>query len=220
VVVPVHNLHDVIDVVGDHAGALYEPLACVAHALCDPAVASPGDRALVVGPGAMGLLAGQVLRAQGASVTVSGTRRDAARLELARDLGLATVLASDVPDATPGAGFDVVADCSGTAAGIDAGLRATRKGGHFVQVGLAGRPIMLDIDLVTRRELLVTAGFASTPRSWRRAEALVEGGQVLLDPLVTEAFPLDRWREAFDRTRAADGVKLVIDPRLAAVSAA
>jgi L-iditol 2-dehydrogenase len=212
--VPERNLHDVADSVSDHAGALYEPLACVAHALCDPAVASPGDRALVVGPGAMGLLAGQVLASQGARVTLSGTPRDAARLDLANALGLATVLAGDLPAVTPDPGFDVVVDCSGAAAGIDAGLRATRKGGHYVQVGIAGKPITVDIDLVTLRELVVTSGFASTPRSWRRAELLVAGGHVRLDPLVSEAYPLARWREAFDRTRAADGVKLILDPRL------
>ena len=76
----------------------------------------------------------------------------------------------------------------------------------------------MDLDLITVRELAVRAGFASTPRSWRRAEALVDGGLVRLDPLLTEAFPLASWREAFDRTRAADGVKLVIDPRLDGVA--
>ena len=214
VVVPARNLHDVAPGVVEYAGALYEPLACVANALCDPAVASPGDRALVVGPGAMGILAAQVLRSQGADVTISGTVRDAARLELARTFGIAAVDAAALGDATPDGGFDVAVDCSGTAAGIDAGLRATRRGGRYVQIGLTGRPISLVIDLVTLHELTVTSGFASTPRSWRRAEALVAGGHVRLDPLVTEAFPLSRWREAFDRTRAADGVKLVIDPRL------
>jgi L-iditol 2-dehydrogenase len=214
VVVPARNLHDVDAGLGEHAGALYEPLACVAHALCDPAVASPGDLALVVGPGTMGVLAAQVLRAQGARVTLVGTARDAARLADARALGLDTVAANDLADATPDGGFDLVADCSGSAAGIDAGLRATRRGGRYVQVGLAGRPITLDIDLICLRELVVTSGFASTPRSWRRAEALVAASHVRLDPLVTAALPLSRWREAFDRTRAADGMKLVIDPRL------
>ena len=218
VVVPARNLHDVAATVGEHAGALYEPLACAANALCDPPVASPGDRALVVGPGAMGLIAGQVLRAQGAAVTISGTPRDAERLELARALDLETVLAADLAAVIPGEGFDVVVDCSGAAPGIDAALRATRKGGHYVQSRIAGKPITLDIDLITLRELVVTSGFASTPRSWRRAEALVEGGHVRLDPLLTQAFPLASWREAFDRTRAADGVKLVIDPRLDAAA--
>ena len=214
VLVPARNLHEVHPSVGEHAGALYEPLSCVAQSLCDPAVASPGDTALVVGPGAMGILAAQVLRSQGAAVTISGMARDRARLEVARELGFATVEADGLVDATPDGGFDVVADCSGAGPGIDSGLKATRRGGHFVQIGLAGKPIPFDIDIVCLHELTVTSGFASTPRSWRRVEALVEGGHVTLAPLVTQAFPLGRWEEAFARTRAADGLKLVIDPRM------
>ncbi|MFV2064531.1 MAG: zinc-binding dehydrogenase, partial [Chloroflexota bacterium] len=199
-------------------GALYEPLACVAQSLCDPAVASPGDEALVVGPGAMGILSAQVLRAQGAEVTISGTSRDRRRLEMASSLGLAVVEAADLESVAPEGGYDVVTDCSGSAAGIDAGLRATRRGGHYVQVGLAGKPITLDIDLICLRELTVTSGFASTPRSWRRLEALIEGGHVQLDPLVTDVLPLSAWEDGFARTRRADGMKIVLDPRLDAAA--
>jgi L-iditol 2-dehydrogenase len=214
VIVPQRNLHEVHDSVGEHAGALYEPLSCVAQCLCDPAVASPGDTALVVGPGAMGILSAQVLRAQGATVTISGTPGDQRRLDLAASLGLTPVLAGDLEAVIPGAGFDVVADASGNERGIDAGLRAIRKGGHYVQVGLTGKPISLDIDLVCLKELVVTSGFASTPRSWQRVEKLIAAGEVVLDPLVTDVSPLSEWETSFGRTRRADGVKLVLDPRL------
>lgn len=214
VLVPLQNLHQVHASVGEHAGALYEPLACVAQCLCDPAVASPGDTALVVGPGAMGILSAQVLRSQGARVTVSGTQRDQARLDIATSLGLAVTHASELESATPEGGFDVVADCSGSATGIDAGLRATRRGGHYVQIGLTGKAISFDIDLICLRELRVTSGFASTPRSWRRVKALIADGLVQLDPLVTDVLALSAWQEGFRRTRAADGLKLVLDPRL------
>ena len=107
VVVPVHNAHSVDESVGYLAGALYEPLACVAHALCDPAVASPGDSALVVGPGTIGLLAAQVLRSQCASVVVVGTERDTVRLKAASELGFVAVRSEDVPSATPNGGFTV-----------------------------------------------------------------------------------------------------------------
>jgi len=214
VLVPARNLHEVHPSVGEHAGALYEPLACVAHSLCDPAVASPGDAALVVGPGAMGILCAQVLRAQGARVTVSGMPTDRARLGIATSLGLGAVEAGGLEDATPDGGFEVVVDASGSERGIDAGLRAVRRGGHYVQVGLAGRPIRLDIDLVCLRELHITSGFASTPRSWRRAEQLVADGHVVLDPLVSDVLPLSDWQTAFERTRRADGLKLMLDPRL------
>jgi L-iditol 2-dehydrogenase len=214
VVVPAGNLHEVHPGVGEHAGALYEPLACVTHSLCDPAVASPGDRALVVGPGAMGILSAQVLRAQGAIVTVSGAPTDRARLDLAASLGLEVVEADGLHGATPDGGFEVVVDASGNERGIDAGLRAVRRGGHYVQVGLAGRPILVDIDLICLRELRVTSGFASTPRSWKRLEKLVAAGLILLDPLVSDVLPLAEWQAAFERTRRADGLKLMLDPRM------
>jgi L-iditol 2-dehydrogenase len=210
VVVPLHNAHDVAPSISDAAGALYEPLACIAHALCDPAVASPGDSALVVGPGAMGLLAAQVLRAQGAAVTVVGTPRDALRLAAADSLGLTAVETGDL--VPPGAGFDVVADCSGAAAGIDTALHAARKGGRYVQIGLCGKAVPLDVDLICLHELTVSSGFASTPRSWRRTEALVGSGQVRLDPLVSAVMPLAEWEKAVTGTRAGEGVKFVLTP--------
>jgi L-iditol 2-dehydrogenase len=212
--VPQRNLHQVHDSVGEHAGALYEPLSCVAQCLCDPAVASPGDTALVVGPGAMGILSAQVLRSQGAAVTISGTPGDQRRLDIAESLGITPVLAADLERATPEGGFDVVADASGNERGIDAGLRAVRKGGHYVQVGLTGKPISVDIDLICLHELVVTSGFASTPRSWHRVEKLIAGGLVVLDPLVTDVSPLSQWESSFARTRRADGLKLTLDPRL------
>ena len=214
VVLPQRNLHEVHASVGEHAGALYEPLSCVAQCLCDPAVASPGDTALVVGPGAMGILTAQVLRSQGALVTISGTPGDQRRLDIAASLGLTPVLAGDLESVIPGEGFDVVADASGNEHGIDAGLRAIRKGGHYVQVGLTGKPISLDIDLICLKELVVTSGFASTPRSWHRVEQLIASGAVVLDPLVTDVSPLSAWEISFARTRQADGLKLMLDPRM------
>ena len=210
VVVPAHNAHDVDPSVGDAAGALYEPLACVAHALCDPAVASPGDTALVVGPGTMGLLAAQVLAAQGAAVTVVGTPRDSLRLAAAEALGLAAVEVGRL--AVAGVGFDVVADCSGAAAGIDTALRSARKGGRYVQIGLCGKTVPIDVDLICLHELTVSSGFASTPRSWRRAEVLVASRAVLLDPLVSAVFPMGEWEKAVAGTRAGEGVKFLLAP--------
>ncbi len=148
------------------------------------------------------------------TVTITGTPADQQRLDIAASLGLTPVLAADLDAGTPRAGFDVVADASGNERGIDAGLRAVRKGGHYVQVGLTGKPIAVDIDLICLKELVVTSGFASTPRSWHRVEKLIAQGHVVLDPLVTDVSALSEWQTSFGRTRKADGLKLMLDPRL------
>jgi L-iditol 2-dehydrogenase len=72
--------------------------------------------------------------------------------------------------------------------------------------------VPVDIDLICLHELIVSSGFASTPRSWRRAEALVAGGSVRLDPLVSSVIPLADWEKAVAATRAGDGVKFVLTP--------
>jgi L-iditol 2-dehydrogenase len=212
VVVPARNLHRVPDWLGDHAAALCEPLACVANCLLSPAVVSAGDRVLVIGPGAIGLLAAQVARAGGGDVEVVGTERDGARMALAARLGFATAVAGAADDEREP--VDVVVECSGSEGGVRAGLRALRRGGRYVQIGLRGADVTIPFDLVCFHELTITSGFASTPRSWATAMALVAERAAELPPLVSDVLPLERWDEAFARSRAGDGVKLVLDPRL------
>lgn len=209
---PARNLHALPDHVGRHAGALAEPLACVANCLFDPAVVAPGDEVLVIGPGTMGVLAAQAARAAGGRVTLVGLDRDRSRLRIAGDLGLDTVVIDpgESPDVPPP---DVACECSGSAAGASLGLDLVRKGGRYVQVGIFGRPVTVALDSVLYKEIAVTSGFASTPRSWERAMALLRRGLVALDPLVTDVVPLTEWGPAFAATRAAKGMKFVIDPR-------
>ena len=201
-VLPARNLHRVPESLPDAAAALSEPLACVCNSLLDPPRVRPGDDVLVIGPGAIGLIAAQVARACGGRVTVRGTPRDGARLALARELGFATA---------DGGTADVVIECSGSGPGIADGLRAVRRRGRLVQMGLRGADVLVPYDLICFKELTVSAGFASNPQSWRRAMALL--GAVRLEPLVTEVVPLRDWRRAFEASRAGDGVKFVLDPR-------
>ena len=107
----------------------------------------------------------------------------------------------------------MVVECSGAGPGIADGLRAARRRGRIVQMGLRGADVTIPYDLICFHELTVTAGFASNPGSWRRAMALLSAGAVELAPLVTEVVPLRDWRRAFEASRAGEGVKYVLDPR-------
>jgi L-iditol 2-dehydrogenase len=207
-VVPSTNLHRLPDWLDGQAAALCEPLACVCHSVLEPEPAvRAGEDVLVTGPGPVGLLAAQVARAAGGNVHVRGTPRDDRRLAAARELGFETSTTEGSPvDA------DVVIECSGSEAGMAHGLTAARRGGRHVQVGLAGKPVVLPFDLVCFHELTITSGFASTPTSWAKGLDLVTDRRVELDPLLTEVVPLGEWERAFAATRAAEGIKFVLDP--------
>ena len=207
--VPARNLHRIPEPLDGHAAALAEPLACVCNCLLDPDVVREGDRVLVVGPGPVGLLAAQAARAGGGEVHVRGIPRDEPRLAAARALGFET---STPSNSLLLGEFDVAIECSGSAAGIAFGLESAARGGRYVQIGIAGKPVEIPFDLVCYRELTVTSGNASTPSSWRRAMELLERGAVELEPLVTEVVPLAEWERAFAATRAGAGIKYVLDP--------
>jgi L-iditol 2-dehydrogenase len=207
--VPLTNLHRLPDWLEGSAASLCEPLACVSHSLLEPEPAvEAGQDVLVTGPGPVGLLAAQVARAAGGNVHVRGTPRDARRLAAAQGLGFDTSTTED-----PAVEADVVVECSGVEAGMASALAAARRGGRYVQIGLAGKPVTLPFDLVCFHELRVSSGFASTPSSWRKALELVTERRLELEPLVTEVVPLADWKRAFAATRAAEGIKFVLDPR-------
>jgi L-iditol 2-dehydrogenase len=206
-VVPATNLHRIPDWLDAHVAAMSEPLACVCHSLLEQSELRAGDEVLVTGPGTVGLLAAQVARAAGGDVHVRGTPRDEARLDAARALGFESSTTDDGPREA-----DVVVECSGHEAGMTFALESARRGGRYVAIGLAGKPVTVPLDLVCFHELTVTSGFASTPSAWRLALDLLERRAVDLAPLLSAAVPLDDWQDAFAATRAGEGIKFVLVP--------
>ena len=210
--VPAHGIHVVPDWIGDAAASLAEPLACVTNAMAgEQYYVGPGSEVLVVGPGAIGLLAAQTARATGASVTVRGTPRDRARLDAAEKMGFSVQDGSTPIEA---ARFDSVIECSGSPYGVADALAACRKRGHLVELGIIGKEATLPFDNIVFKELTITSDFASNPRSWARAMKLMAEKKVDLEVMVTDVGPLSDWKEFFEKSMSAEGLKYVFDPRL------
>lgn len=219
VLTPATNLHALPEGLGFPEAALVEPLACVVRGLLELNELRAGDRAVITGPGPIGLLALQVAKASGARVVVLGTAADAARLELAYRLGADGVLtveaAEGLVDATVdalGGEPDVAIECSGAEPAASLSLRLVRKAGRYVQVGLFGRPIELDFDQVCYKELRVSGSFATTPSSWHRALALAGSGAVSLAAIVGATYPLAEWERAFEAVAARTPGKVLLVP--------
>jgi threonine dehydrogenase-like Zn-dependent dehydrogenase len=200
-----------------------EPLACVVNAveLAAPALA---DDIVIVGAGFMGNLLQLVTKLRGPrSVTVADIRPVA----LARALGLGATtvvdasresLADRVASST-GAGADVVFEVTGSQAGLDLAESATRMSGKLCIVGYhqgGTREIRLGywnwmaFDIVNahfRDRTTILAGM-------RKALSLVEGGALVVAPLMTSAFPLERIGEAFETAVAKPDafVKAIVQP--------
>ena len=218
VLVPAHNIHHLPANVDLIAGALSEPLTCCVHAL-ERTHVEPGETVIVSGPGAIGLLMAQVVKAAGAKVVVLGTGADTARLVMAQTLGADLALNVEegttpqiVADLTGGVGADVVFECAGVGASAQSCLKLVRRRGRYGQVGLFGKPITWDLDLVCYKELEVHGSFAHLPSAWRKALKLMASGQVQTRPLVSAILPITEWQAAFDAFERRDGLKIVLTP--------
>ena len=218
-VVNEHQVHRLPDNVDFRAGALTEPLACCVHAVLELTTISAGDVVVLTGPGSIGLLSLQVVKAAGGYALMCGTSQDAERLKLAQQLGADLIVNVENDDAleqisqlTDSQGADVFLECAGAPPAARFGLEVTRRGGQYTQVGLFSSPFELKFDLIAYKELRVTGSLGQRWTSWQRALALMAQGQVDTRPLVSHVLPLTEWREAFRLFEEKQGLKIVLEP--------
>jgi (R,R)-butanediol dehydrogenase/meso-butanediol dehydrogenase/diacetyl reductase len=135
--------------------ALAQPMSIAIHALRRSRLAA-GEHAIVAGVGGIGVFLTHAAVRAGASVTV--VDRDPGRLAIARRLGASQALldAHEVDDAQA----DVVFEVSGVRAVIDDALRALRRGGRLVVVGLHEEPIQIPMRRVAVEELEIIGAVA------------------------------------------------------------
>jgi L-iditol 2-dehydrogenase len=220
VVVPQKNVHLLPTNVDCEAGALTEPLACVVHGVLSAPSVTPGDVAVIAGPGTIGLLTLQIVKAASATVVMLGTNGDERRLELARSLGAdhAINVQQQNPEALikeltiDGLGADVVYECAGAGSAAAQLLTLVRRRGRYVQIGLFGKPIAWDLDQVCYKELLVTGSNASVPSSWSRAIHFLKSGIVQTKPLISDRYSVEQWETAFNRFEGKLGIKILLVP--------
>ena len=190
-----HALLPLPDGVGDLAATLVEPLACVLRGTEQ----LPDGPVLVAGAGTIGLLAGAVLRAQGAEVRV--LEPDTRRAGFAASLGLVA------PE--PGRRF-TGAFLTATAA-FPIACELLAPAGRVV-VFAGGAPQRLDLDALYRRELSIAGVRSSTPRHLRAALALIESGAIDVDPLIDCVLPLGAFADGLARYRERSVRKVVFRP--------
>lgn len=168
----------------DASAALAEPAATVVHALAlaGRAAAEPlaSVRALVLGAGAIGLLAVLRLRALGvAGLAVVETNPQRA-LALEQATGIRATSAEAVRAQAQGQGqaegFDLVFDAVGVAATRDLAIAAVASGGVVAHVGLGDWTSPLDWRALTLREITLVGCYTYTTADLHAAVALLADG--------------------------------------------
>jgi 2-desacetyl-2-hydroxyethyl bacteriochlorophyllide A dehydrogenase len=175
--------------------ALVETLAIGAHAV-ERANLQPGEFALVIGAGPIGVSVVQFARAAGATVAVADT--STTRLDLCRRLwkvdctidAQSADAEAQVRDAGGGDLPAVVFDATGNPQSMCAAFRWPCPGGRLVFVGLVQGEISFSDPEFHRRELTLLATRNAKPESFRAIIDAVESGRIDTDPWITHRLDL------------------------------
>lgn len=207
--IPVSSLHVLPDTVDAALGALVEPGGNALRA-AQAAELQPGDRALVLGPGTIGLLVAMFARAVGAEVHLMGKTDDS--LTFARALGFDHVWRQDTLPDLP---FDAVIDASNAAHLPSLALDLVEPGGRVVYIGLAGEPSRIDTRTLALKDVTGVGILSASPGLDATIHAYAEKA-VDPRPLVAATVGLEQagrvlagWRPP----HAGPGPKIHVDPR-------
>ncbi|MFC4457907.1 alcohol dehydrogenase catalytic domain-containing protein [Pseudonocardia nematodicida] len=202
IAVPATDLHRVPDALPLGLAALAEPASIAMQAVLRGRP-EPGERALVLGCGPIGLLATLHLTSLG--VAVSCVDVDAGRAEFARGFG-AVHIGADGPEPS------LVIEASGSPAAFEAGLDAVATAGRVVLVGISDRPVTLSMRTLPVKDVDLL-GSRNSRRRMGEALDLLAAHPEAASALVTHRVPLERLGEAFTLLRDAGGLvgKVAID---------
>ncbi len=201
-------------------GAMVEPFAIGMQAAARARI-SPGDVAVVVGCGPIGIMVALAALAGGcASVYVSDF--SAEKLAIAgRYPGIIPVnigeqdLNAVVQAGTDGWGADIVFEASGSAKAYSSLFDLVRPGGAVVLVGLPVQPVSFDVSGAIAKEVRIETVFRYA-NIFDRALQLIASGKVDLKPLITQTFDFAESIAAFERAAAARPTDVKLQIRMPA----
>lgn len=232
------EIYPIPDGLTDDQAMMIEPISTGLRAVLRR-TPGPGQRALILGSGIVGLNTLQSLRAVLSDCHVTVIARHKHQAEMARRMGADEVVADeDGYQATAritGAklyegmfgnrmllgGFDIVYDCVGSAKTLQDSLRWARAGGAVVLVGIKLAPLKLDLNPIWCQEVDMIGIYAHGAEPWEGelrptydlAIELMRQGKLTADGLITHRFPMSQWRQAVNAAldKRNGTIKVVFD---------
>ena len=216
-VLPQRALAQMPDKLSMAEGALLENLGIAVHAV-EVEPHDPGDVAVVIGCGPIGIMAGQTLEAYGCRVVM--TDLAGPRIQQAREIidgAVIDVREQDplalVREMTAGRGADFVIEAAATQSALDQAFALIRNCGTIVTIGTFGRPVSFNpFFTMTRREIKLQSVMGRTWETWRRMVQRVEADQIDLKPFISHILPFEEFERGFELVRSSETMKVLLKP--------
>ena len=199
-------------------GAMCEPLAIAMNAVQLSKILS-GERAVVLGPGPIGLLTLLSLKVSGVYVYVAGKSVDDNRLRLASQLGADVTVNVDevnpetvILQSTQGTGVDVVFEATGFPPSIQQGLNMVKRSGKLIAIGIHPSSTSINLLDLVRGAKQILGSYSGPISIWTRALALLDQDIINPEPIISHRFPLTSAEEGFHLAQSKKGIKIIIEP--------
>lgn len=200
---PITNLHRVPKAIPTEHAVFIEPTAAACEIL-DQVKIAKGTRVAVLGDGKLGLLIAQVLQAHGARVLLLGRHRE--KMRLVEWSGVTTeMLTGKLPEKA----FPMVVDATGSTEGLRAAIAMCEPRGTVVMKSTVHGLVSIDTAPAIVNEITLVGSRCGRFEPALRMLAL---GKVRVADLISEEFPLERAREAFERANTKGVLKVLLRP--------
>lgn len=207
----VYNISKEID---PAVAACAEPLACAVNGLNKVDV-KPGDSAVVIGSGPIGLMIAMLLHKSGIDrlyllETAPKRVRFAQKLQLAKVINPIEEDAAGIILGETGIGADFVFDVTGSQ--VTASVNLARKGGTVVLFGVnkQARREIAQCEITTK-ELRVQGTWLANA-TFPQAVKIIESGAIDLRALITDEIGLDQLPASLEALAKGEGIKVIVRP--------
>ncbi len=195
-----------------------EPLACAIHAVQRGNI-ELGDTVVIAGCGSLGLGMVAAARLKNPGLLIALDLKPN-RLEVAHKAGADLTLnpqevdvIAEVKALTGGYGCDIYIEATGDPSGVVQGLHMIRRLGTMVEFSVFSQPVRVDWTIIGDTKELNIHGSHLGPYCYPLAIDMLLKGRVPADDIVTHAFPLEQFGEAFQMVHEAkSSIKVMLQP--------
>ncbi len=216
-VLPERSVCKIPDKLSLEEGAVLENFGIAVHAV-EAEPHDPGDLAVVIGCGPIGILAAQALVAEGVNVVLTDLVES--RLKVAEEISGSTVInvkkedpRKRVEEMTNGKMADFVTEAAATQSALDQAFDVIRDRGTIITIGTFDGPVSFNpFFKMTRREIRLISTIGRTWETWRRMVQLIESDKINLKPLISHILPMEEYRKGYELVKSHDVMKVLLKP--------
>jgi 2-desacetyl-2-hydroxyethyl bacteriochlorophyllide A dehydrogenase len=205
------------DSINNTEAILIEPAAVALRAIKKSGLKT-GDRVLVIGGGAVGLLCAAWAKISGASYVGISETNEKRRFAVSNTVDIDAVfdagdseLVQKMKKATKG-GYEVAIETSGSEAGIDTALKALRWRGRLVLAGISMKAQKINTMLHILKEIDQKAAIGYSPAEFDLATRFISDKKLIVEGIVTKTVDFKEVQKVFEElsSGASSDIKVAV----------